>query len=154
MANLVDLADIQAALSPATVVQCFNDNRDGVPDAVAVLAVCKRATAQALSWIVGHYTLGTAVDTDDLVRAAALDYAIAYTFERHPEYVRTFGEGPRAERWTRAEDTMGRIKAGIQRPVSVEISQGPSKTVGGVIRDDGVRMFVPGPDGSRNNGDF
>ncbi len=37
-----------------------------------------------------------------------LDYAVALSFERHPDYVRTFGEEKRLERWGRAERKMER----------------------------------------------
>jgi hypothetical protein len=154
VADLVDLEDLEGALSPATIVQCWDDDRDGVADPIPLGKMFKRASAQVRSWLPGHYGLGVSVDTDELLRAAALDFAVAYTFERHPEYVRTFGEAPRAEKWKRGEDIMGRVKAGIQRPVDVEAVQGPSKTIGGVITEHGPRMFSPNADGTSNSGDF
>lgn len=155
MVLLTNKADLINALSLATVVQIYDDNRDGVADDAPIEFNAKRADAQVRSWIIGHYTVGSDIDTDDLLRACALDFLVAYSFERHPEYIRTFGEGPRAERVKRAEATLGRIKEGIQRPVQAETAQkAPSKTVGGVIIDRGGRMYLPNADGTSNAGDF
>lgn len=153
MGELIDKSDLIGALSEPTVITIYDDDRDGVADETQIEFNIGRAEAQVWSWLVGHYALGTEATTDKLLKACALDYLVAYSFERHPEYVRSYGEASRSDRWKRAEDTLARIKAGIQRPVSVEVVQ-RSKTVGGVIYDKGTRMFIDGPDGAKNSGDF
>jgi phage gp36-like protein len=150
---LIVKADLVNALSPTTVNAIFDDNRDGTADDAPIVDVCARAEAQVMSYLHGVYTVGTIPTTDVLLRAAAVDFAVAYAFERHPEYVRTFGEQPRAERWKRATETMARIQAGIQRPTETNAVQTP-KNIGGVIIDRGPRMFVHSSDGTANSGDF
>jgi len=50
------------------------------------------------------------------VKHAAIEYLIAFSFERRPEYVRKFGEEPRANgAYDRATALMGRIAKAIQR---------------------------------------
>lgn len=141
MADLTSKELLEAALTPATVVTIYDDNKDGVADDTPLAANIKRASAQVRSYLPGHYNpTGAGVADDELLQAAATDFLVAYSFERHPEYVRTFGEEKRAERWKRAEAMCERIKSGVQRPVRVEEVQGVSKTVGGYVVETGPRM--------------
>ncbi len=156
MGDFLDKATLITALSPTTAVQIFDDDADGVADDAPIDLLIDRVDGEVWSYLVGHYTLGDDLKTDRLLRSCALDFAVALSFERHPEYVRSFGEEKRAERFKRATDRMIRIKEGIQRPKEAEAAPtvGPSKTVGGIVNDAGGRMYLPNADGTPNAGDF
>lgn len=152
MGELIDKEDLIAALSEPTVINLYDDDRDGVADEDKIEFNVARAESQVWSYLIGHYTLGDDARTDMLLKSCALDYLVSYSFDRKPEYVRTHGDAPRQGRIERADETMMRIKAGVQRPPKLEEKQ-VSATVGGVIYDPvPVRMFIPGPDGTDNNG--
>jgi hypothetical protein len=112
-------SELRSQLNPDVYLACFDDNNDGeVQDTEAqVVLVLKRSRAQVCSWLAPTYRQSLAdLDEDDtfLLKSAQLDYAVAYSLERHPEYVRSFGEEKRAERWKRADEMMKRVRSATQ----------------------------------------
>lgn len=154
MGKYINQIDLENALSSATIIQLFDDDDDGVADADAVASVIDRAEAEVESWMIGDYSFPLNVPTDRLLKHSALDYAVAFSFERHPEYVRTFGENPRGhERYKRAMERMQRIQSAQQKLPDETVTQTP-RNVGGIATDPGPRIMVTGMDGMSNGGDF
>ena len=111
--------DLQNALNPTTFVEIFDDGNNGVvePNNPAVTFVLQRAHAEVMSYMARIYGVMPAeppASTSMLLESAEIDYAIALSYERHPEYVRTFGAEKRSDRWMRAEKKMERIAIALQ----------------------------------------
>lgn len=90
--------------------------------------------------------------TPELVRMASLRYGRAIAFERHPDYVRRYGDRPRKE-----ADAFMRDKVLTARAYFTDLL-GPSKpaNTGGVYHGPG-RMIYTGHDpdtGASNGGDY
>ena len=93
------------------------------------------------------------IETDRLVRGCSVDFAVCFAFERHPEYVRTYGEDPRTmARFQRAVARMERVQAAIQRLPDQQSTK--QQNVGGVYLDDSVRTTITSIDGCRNGNGF
>lgn len=154
--SYVSAADLQAALSPATYLAIFDDNNDGTANPDVVALIIKRAHAETISHLPRAFrgapgTIPT--DLQPLLQSAELDFAMAFSFERHPEYVRSFGEGPRLSFYKRGIEKMERIATGAQWPTSDTATLQP-RTVGGVVYDLGPRTMVDSMNGTSNGGDF
>ncbi|WP_394849694.1 DUF1320 domain-containing protein [Pendulispora brunnea] len=150
-------SDLRLALTPDTFLEIFDDDRDRVvtDEDPAVEQVLERAQGDVESYLLRIY--GTlpppAAGVPRLLKSAALDYAIAYSFERHPEYVRSFGEEKRAERWLRAERRMERIAQAVQ--ILADHAPEPKpRILLPHIYDNARRVVTDDPDGSSNGGDF
>jgi hypothetical protein len=79
----------------------------------------------------------------------ALLWARALSYERHPEYVRIYGDGPRKEAQAFGED----LALAKQLLSELEGLEGPVN-VGGALYADGPRMLTDSADGTKNGGDF
>lgn len=148
---LIGKENLIAAISLPTVIAIYDDNRDGVEDDERIDEQIQRAEAEVQSYIIGHYDGGDTL-IDELLKSAAIDFLIAYSYRRHSEYARTYGKEA-SEAWAAGEKRMERVKAGIQRPPQADAEK-RSATVGGVILERGPRMFNPSADGTHNGGDF
>lgn len=159
----ISSADLINRLTPDTFVAIYDDENNNDPDNVnddAVQADIDAAEAEVDSWIIATYAtpspdlVGGAIDR--LVRLAAVDYACSLAWRRHPEYVKQFGENPRADGlWHLAEARMKRIQEGMQQlPDVTEQGADRAANVGGPTFDDGNRIIIPDADGSDNMGDF
>jgi hypothetical protein len=146
----IDSVDLEHALSPTTVAAIFDDDGDGVADPAPIAAVIDRAEAMVDSFVVTEQPVPVR-GRDRLLRHAALEFAIAFSFERHPEYVRTFGEAERANRWQRGIELMERIANAVQ--MLPDVKRKPAN-VGGIVYDRARRVVVDDADGTANAGDF
>lgn len=150
-------SDIALAISQPTFLACFDDDNAGAADATAVQAVITRAENQVLSWLseYGPQPFSAAVlaqlGADPLLKDAAIKYAIAYTFDRHPEYIRSTRDESGGKRLKDADAMMERILDARQRPPTVATTPA---NVGGVVVDNGPRLYVDSADGSTNSGDY
>lgn len=152
--------DLENAITPQTVLGLFDDGT-GTVNAPAVIDVCNRASAMVDSYLARVYKGPFPVvqtPYPEMIKVAALDFAIAYSFERRPDYVRTFGENPRAERWKRGLDMLERIADGLQELADFQ-AQPKQQTLGGIIYEHGPnnpanRTIIDGSDGTYNGGDF
>jgi len=148
-------ADLENGLSVATIAACFDDG-SGVLNTTAILACIADAELEVMSYL-GDYgpppftTQQLAVlGGDPFLAACALDFAKYFVFDRHPEYVRSNGKDQQ-DRWDRATAKMTRVLDSRQRPPVVPVT--PSN-VGGATVDGGPRIYVPGPNGQYNGGDY
>jgi hypothetical protein len=149
-------ADLENALSPSTILAIFEDQNTGAVNTTALNDICARATARVDSWIAAVYDGPfpiTQSPVPAMCKELALEYGVAFCFERHPEYVRTFGELPRAERWKRADELGLRLQKAVQRMPDYTAQPKP-RNVGGIVYDSGPRTIVDSADGTRNGGDF
>lgn len=149
--------DLENSLSPATVLALYNDDNDSQVNAVAIEGVLVRATNWVDSYLATQYLPPfpvTQTPVPAMIVAAALEFAIAFSFERHPEYVHTYGETFRAAtRFKRACEMMDRIVAS-QQQIPDWVLQPKGKNVGGIINSSGPRTIIDGPNGENNGGDF
>lgn len=150
--------DLQAALSPATYLAVFDDSNVGTVNTSAVALVIERAHAEVASYlprITRTYPGAIPSAVQSLLRAAELEYAMAFAFERHPEYVRSFGEGPRLDMFKRAQARMEAIATGAQFATGDAVAPlNPAPVTGGIVVVSGPRMLVDSLDGTSNGGDF
>lgn len=154
LTTFVAPSDLKLALNPTTYLAIFDDGNTGVVQDTdpGVLLVLERSFAEVLSYLPRIYdSLPTGIPT--LLKSCQLDYAVALSYERHPEYVRSFGEEKRAERWGRAEKRMERIADSFQEITDNAPAARPGN-VGGITYDAGPRMLTDSSDGTNNSGDF
>lgn len=155
MGTYIEQINLERALSPATVLAIFDDDPPtGRVNQEAIAEIIERAEAEVDSWLVGIYDLPIPAPYDRLLKVAAIDFAVAFSFERHPEYVKTFGEEKRAERWKRGSDRMMRIRDGLQRLPDQPSPDTAPKNSGAVVYDHGDRTMVDNSDGTVNNSWF
>jgi len=158
---LITASDLRNALSPSTYMALFDDEQCGstveVDASGPVLLVLRRAHIKCITWLGANYTKipdGTDTNISDLLVDAELNYAIALAYDRHPEYVRAYGEEPkRKAAWDQAELTMMRVQEAVLKFVDLPDMEEP-QNVGGVVVDGGQRVFLTANDGTVNGGDF
>jgi hypothetical protein len=149
-------AQLSDALGPVTFLAIFDDNNDGALDSTAVALVLLRAHARVTSQLLSELDTLPPEEpaaVDPILVSAELDYAVAFSFERHPEYVRTAGGTGKSPQEARADATMKAILA-----ASAQLQQGPTqgapRNSGGAFIDTSHRVALDNVDGSRNSGDF
>lgn len=135
----------------------FDDDGNGVINQTALTAVLDRASRHIDSYLarvfVGPFPV-TQAPVPAAIKLATLEFAIAYSFERHPEYIHTYGEHYRAKsRYDRAVEMIEKICTS-QQEIPDWALQPKGRNVGGIIVDAGPRTIIDGVDGTYNGGDF
>jgi phage gp36-like protein len=156
MALYIAQTDLESALSPQTVLALFDDTNTGVVSSVALAAVLTRACANVDSFLARTFTGPFPIQGTPpaLVVEAAIEFAKAFAFERHPDYVRTFGQNYNAaSQYERALALMERVADALQQLPDWAANIKP-KNVGAIVYSAGPRMIVDSPDGTSNGGDF
>lgn len=134
-------ADLLAAISENVVNATADDDNDGTPDATVLTYAIDGAEGEVDSYLLGFYTYPLDPVTDRLIRLSALDFAVAFLFERHPEYVRNRDSKYGEIRYKRAMDRMLRIQQARQRlPDVSEVSK--PKNIGGIIYNCGPKFML------------
>lgn len=155
-------ADVINRLTPTTYIAIYDDSNNNsvsnVNDAAVQLDI-DSAEGEVDSYLISENTLPLPTTTnpaiDRLVKLAALDFAESFAFRRHPDYVRTFGENPRAEgAYEMATARMKRIRTAIQQLPDVGAQTGKPANVGGLVIDDGPRTITQSADGTDNGSGF
>ena len=154
----LDREQLEEATSVEAVKACCNDDSIGGPaNQSIVLRVIRRAEARTLSWLAefGPPPFDAAtlqqLAGDELLASAALEYAVAYMFDRHPEYARSVRNEDPAARVKSADTQMERILEARQRPPTVAKK---AANVGGVNVDNANRLVTDSPNGTSNAGDY
>lgn len=147
------LGELQAFVGAPTVQALLDDDNAGVIDTAALLEIQQLSDGMVDGGLArvfpGPFPL-TQTPAPVLVRQASLLWAKALLFERHPEYVRRYGEGPRKT----AEAFLDRLIAAREYLTdALNMSTKPGN-VGGLVTDSGPRMTINNADGSSNTGDF
>lgn len=149
--------DLESILSPATVLALFDDDARGSANVEAILDTLDRASREVDSYLARVYTGPfpvTQKPVPSVIKYATLDFAVAFAFERHPEYVHTYGEVYRASsRYKRACERMDRLCQGQQEIPDWALQTKPMN-VGGIIRYEGPRTIISTYDGEDRGGDF
>lgn len=149
--------DLEAQLSPTTVMRLFDDENTGTANASAINRVLSRACSWVDSFLARVYRGPFPVPqrpVPQVIIDCALEFAIAFSFERHPEYVATYGESYRADsRFERACAMAERLCNGLQE-IPDWVLQPKAGNIGGIVMDNAQRVILDSPDGTRNNGDF
>ena len=149
----ISQASLELRLTPRTLAAIYDDTGDGVVNVAAVDAVIDDAEAEAEGLLMPGITFPLQEPNDRLMIKSVLDFAVAFSFDRAPEYVRTFSEQARdTGLYKRAVARLMRIKS-----VLAVLPDQPSPTTaphnnGGVVVDAGPRMIIASSDG-RQNGD-
>ena len=145
MGTYIDAGELETALTRRTYVEIFADDpTSSTVNADAVAQVIRRAEALVNSYILGFYTYPLDPATDGLIEHATLLFAIALSYARRPEYVRTYGEIGKVTQYQEAHAMMMRIQAAKQR--LPEVSQvSPPKNIGGVVSATGTILIGNGP---------
>jgi phage gp36-like protein len=81
-------AELAQRIGKDAVRALFDDNQDGVADTDNLTAIKRDATACVAGYMRGIYALPLEEPVSNEVKRLALDVAVAYAAERHPEYVR------------------------------------------------------------------
>lgn len=155
--SYISQTDLENRISAATVRELFDDNLDGTADAVPVQDVIDQAEAEVNSYLSRAYpdlTLPVVQSPmPKVLVTASLMFAVPFSFLRHPEYVRTFGENPRGQSMLdQAHAFMERLCSGKQFLFGVTAESKPS-TVGGTFTDPGPRIWQDA-NGVYTGGDF
>lgn len=157
---LITADNLADALNPTTFMAIFDDSNTGdlatVKASAPVTLTLKRAHAKCIAWLGDTYaTIPDGADSQipGLLVDAELDYAQALAWQRHPEYVRTFGESERLNAFKRAEATMQKVQEATLRIVDSS-AQAKPQNVGAIIVSGVPRTIIDNEDGTRNGGDF
>lgn len=167
MGQYISQADLESALSPATVLAIYNDLQNRQVSQVALNAVIDRAEGMVDSYLVNENVLPLPTPVlqpgavappagqspvDRVLKNAALQFAVAYSYQRHSEYAKIY-QITIAGLLSSADAMMKRIQSGTQAlPDTAQTS--PAENSGGHTYDDSNRMFVTGSDGTNNGGDW
>lgn len=156
MGKYIQQLDLENALSPSTVVAIFTDPGSGVVNVEAIADIIDQAEGEVDGFLITVIAVGSPNLNrfDRLLRRCALDFAMCFSFEKHPEYVKTFGDDPRSfALYKRAKDRMERIQSAVQE-LPDQPTLGPPANVGALIMSSGPRMIVNSPDGTQNGAGF
>lgn len=83
------------------------------------------------------------------IQTAALLWFKAMAYERHAEYTRQYGSGPRKEAMEFCEDLTD-----SKEWLADLVVGAPPANAGGIVTNNDPRVMVDGADGRRNSGDF
>lgn len=146
MGTYIDAGDLETALTPTTYVEIFADDpTTSTINSAAVAQVIDRAEGLTDSYLLGFYSYPLDPATDRLIRHATLLFAVAISFMRRPEYVRTYGEVGKVSQYQEAHQMMMRIQAAKQRlPDVAQVS--PPKNLGGVVSTYSPPLISDGSD--------
>jgi len=158
---LITAAQLRASLTPEVYLAIFDDDRTGDIDSVdvsdGVLEVLNDAHALTISSLGPLYArLPTSSDAkvSILLKAAEKQWARAFAFERRPEFEHEYGYGgEKSKAESRAKRILDEIRADLMQIVDAPPEPQP-RNVGGIIRRRVQRVFLDGPNGERNSGDF
>lgn len=158
MAGYIKDDELIALLGRPTAIAIFDDDGDGEPDEAPMKLVIDRSNVRVAARMPMIYTtapseIPSAVSV--LLKDAALDYAAALAFQRHPEYVKTNGEKRAQALYDRAEKTMDLVQQSTLRiPTNDNPPEPKPENIGGFVADDGPRLINNSLDGTTNAGDF
>ncbi len=156
MGKYTDQGALERALTPQTIAALYTDGNTGAVNVQAIADVIDYAEAEVDSYLIAYAgDFPFPEPTDRLLRAAALNFAIAFSFRRNPEYVRKFGDMNReGNQDAMASALMKRIQASIQKLPDQPSPVTSPKNVGGVTVSAGPRLMTMGVDGTENGAGF
>lgn len=141
------ISDLESRLGREVVIQVFDDDNDGVPDAGAVDQLSADSDSFVEGYLRGVYELATVRDAPpNQVKRLSLDYAVAQCAKRRPEYVRRdFGPLEAAVRQELSEIRSGKIRLDVIGAPEPGANQGGEVWDGGDdYTEDTVKFFSGG----------
>ena len=145
MGKYISQKDLENALTSQTVGNLFADEvNTGQVNVGAIEDVIDRAEGEVDSFLIGYEKdVASLNGSDRLLKGCALDFAKCFSFERDPEYVRTYGEDPRGYMlYKRAVQRMERIQEAVQR-LPDQPNQSKPANVGGIVVTTGPNIVTP-----------
>jgi hypothetical protein len=146
----ITVAELQASMSPTSFATIFDDDNDSVTEDATVDAAIERASALVDAWIspvyAGPFPI-TQTPVPAMIRELTIQYALAFAYQRRPDYTRTLesGDANERERWDRADAMGERLQKAILRIVELPnpANVGSTVHVGGAEVSSGevVRVF-------------
>lgn len=149
------LAELVVAMSPAVVTAIFDDDSDSVIDEASVEEFIDRGSAMTDSVIAPVYSGPfpiTQQPVPAMIKEHTLQWTLFFILERFPEFTRTLGQN-QENRYKQAVTLGERLQSAVLRIPDLT-SQPKPANVGGIVRDDGKRIFIDSADGTSNRGDF
>jgi phage gp36-like protein len=138
----ITLSDLEDRITQAVVTQILDDNVDGTPDENPLLRVIADAESYVEGFLRGNYditvirALGRSAPNE--VKRLCLDVAVAYLYDRHPEYIRADG----MKLMESARRDLLELRKGITR-LDVVGSPEPAANQGGVVRSGDPDEIAP-----------
>lgn len=138
----ITLSDLEDRITQAVVTQILDDNVDGTPDENPLLRVIADSESYVEGFLRGNYdltvirALGTSAPNE--VKRLCLDVAVAYLYDRHPEYIRADG----MKLMESARRDLLELRKGITR-LDVVGSPEPAANQGGVVRSGDPDEIAP-----------
>lgn len=156
MGKYIDQGVLERAITPQTVAALYTDGNTGEINAQAVADIIDDAEAEVDSFLLsyaGPYPFPE--PTDRLLKLCAKDFAMCFSFQRNPEYVRQFGDNPREYGlYKRALERMQRIQAATQKLPDQPAAATSPLNGGGIVVSGGPRLMVASADGTQNGDGF
>jgi hypothetical protein len=145
---------LEQLIGQATVLACFDDFNKGAADPGSIALVQELSDAKIDGALATEYPDGKfPIDAPPaLVVHASLMYGRYLAYQRRPEYVKMYGEQPFLDAKSEI-DRMVNAREYLTDALGSSIAIKPDN-VGGVFVDNGPRIIVDNPDGSRNSGDY
>jgi phage gp36-like protein len=138
----ITLSDLEDRITQAVLTQILDDNVDGTPDENPLLRVIADAESYVEGFLRGNYditvirALGRSAPNE--VKRLCLDVAVAYLYDRHPEYIRADG----MKLMESARRDLLELRKGITR-LDVVGSPEPAANQGGVVRSGDPDEIAP-----------
>jgi hypothetical protein len=155
--SYISAQELRLSLGPVTYMAIFDDDRTknvAIVDASDQVALAlSDSFAIVASFMPSIYdALPVEGDTSPvLLRAAQLLFAKYWSYQRHPEYVKTYGAEPGGKLWTLGVELMKRIQAAEQQiPSTDNPPQQYTGNDGGIVYDDSPKISVPSEVATRN----
>lgn len=134
-------ADLLAAIGIDPLLATSDDTNAGVPSDAVLQLVIDSAEGEVDSYLVGFQAYPIVDGEDRLIRLSALDFAVAFLFERHPEYVRNRDNKQGEVRYQRAVERMFRIQQARQRLPDENANSAP-KNVGAIVTNGSPKFML------------
>jgi len=151
----ISQAALELRLTPRTLAAIFDDTGDGVVNTAAVDAVIDDAEAEVEGLLGGQYAFPLGEPNDRLLIKSCIDFAVAFSYDRAPEYVRTFSEQARdTGLYKRARERVLAIKSAMAILPDQPAGTAAPQNNGGVVVDQGPRMIIDSANGTRNGDGF
>jgi hypothetical protein len=162
--------DLRLALSAVVYMAIFDDDRTKsqttVDDSDQVKQVLALSAAEVASYLPALFAANAGpaqlpAQVSQLLAGAQLQYARVLSYQRRPEYVKTYGAQPGGKMEDLFRTKMERIQSSIQQvPAGDGVAADGSSpvpdppNVGAIVTPDDHRIIVSDPDGTDNLGDF
>lgn len=113
----IALEDLEYRVGASNIARYLDDDGDGTADENVVEAILAEASGYADSLLLGAFSTATieAVKADARFIGAVADIALGLAAERKPEWQRSDGKFPYAERMMRGREALEAIGKGAER---------------------------------------